>query len=299
MRDPDLLEIYFALISANLNSTDGAALLDRLAFRARDMAGQDESFDFQSGHTGDCLHAVADSGLLFSIALSRWLSRDADIPLGKALQHQASVARLDQTHPQSYDLQHVEEPDAIVAAKRLCALAAAPAVSLGWALSMARQFPDSASTASALTELLDYHIHELPRSTQTLLASSESVFGALDASINGLRRLQESEAELSILPHLRELEMTADMRLIFSTLKRNEHREIHRQAEERSIFALVTRRIHLKYSLRPTIEVRGEGSSTESQMAMVSHELTVELPLSEGADPMLGRAKRNRLWRGR
>jgi hypothetical protein len=298
MPNPELLEIYLKLTGATRNAAHDAVLLARLAELAREVSG-DSGFDhLASGAMEDCLYAIAHSPALFPIAISAWLSSDEDIRLGKALQHQVSVAHLSQTYPQSYDLAEVDEQQAVIAARRLCALAAAPAVSLGWALSLARQFPQSSFVAGTLTDLLDYHVLELPDSTHKLLASNESVFRELDASISTLSRLYRQDAELNALPHLREFEMTADMRLISSTLKRSEHREIHRKADEQSIFRLIARRINLKYGGHPVVEMKGNAGTIETAIELFSHELSIELPLSEATDPVLGRMRRNRLWKG-
>jgi hypothetical protein len=298
MRDPELLEIYLKLARDTRNAGDDAVLLARLAELAREVPAELGSDQAGSGAMGDCLHAIAHSPVLFPIAISAWLSNEEDVPLGKALQHEVSVARLSQTYPQPYDLSGIEEQQAVIAARRLCALAAAPAVSLGWALSLARQFPQSSLVAGALADLLDYHVSELPVSTRALVASTESVFQELDASIAALKRLDQQDAELNALPHLQEFEMTADMRLLFATLKRSEHREIHRKADEQSIFSLIVRRIKLKYGGQPVVEVTGNAGAIEMTMDMVSHELSIELPLSEATDPVLGNMKRNRLWKG-
>ena len=298
MTDPELLEIYLKLVGTARNAADDAALLARLAELAREVPTEPGSERLHSGAMHNCLHAIAHSPALFPLAISAWLSSEEDVPLGKALQHEVSVAHLSQTYPQPYDLAGIDEQQAVIAAQRLCALAAAPAVSLGWVLSLARHFPQSSLVAGALADLLDYHVFELPGSTHKLLASTESVFRELDASIATLDRLDQQDAELNALPHLHEFEMTADMRLIFSTLKRRERREIHRKADEQSIFSLIARRINLKYGGQPVVEARGNAGTTETTMEMFLHELSIELPHSEATDPVLGNMKRNRLWKG-
>ena len=298
MRDPELLEIYLKLASDTRNAGDDAVLLARLAELAREVAAELGSDHAGSGAMGDCLDAIANSPALFPIAIAAWLSSEEDVSLGKALQHEVSVAHLSQTYPEPYDLSGIEEQQAVIAAGRLCALAAAPAVSLGWALSLARQFPKSSLVAGVFADLIDYHVSQLPVSTRALLESTESVFQELDASIAALKRLDQQDAELNALPHLQEFEMTADMRLLFATLKRSEQREIHRKADEQSIFSSIVRRIKLKYGGQPVVEVTGNAGATEMTMDLISHELSIELPLSEATDPMLGNQKRNRLWKG-
>jgi hypothetical protein len=300
MTDQELLDLFLKISGDDRNLAEDAALLKRLAQLARQDPTEPDSDLLSSGMMNDCLYAIAHSTTLFPTALSIWLSSDEDARLGIALQHQASVAHLSQSHPQPYDLIGVDEQQVVTAALRLCALNAAPAVSLGWTLSLARQFPASSTVGAALTTLLDYHSSELPGSTHTLLTSNESVFRALDASITTLEGLNRQNEELDALPHLREFEMAADMRLMLSTLKRNEQRDIHRGAEEQSIFRLIAKKIRFKYGgEKPVVELKGPAGTTDTAIDMVSQELSVELPLSEATDPVLGNSRRNRLWAGK
>lgn len=297
MQDAEGLDIYLQLVGDERAPDRDDQLLARLAQLARQTAPDTESDRFGIVDIDNCLHAISQSPVLFPIALARWLAGDTDIRLGKALLHHASVAHLDQRFPQSYDLTGVPEADAITTARRLCALAAAPAISLGWTLSMARDFPNRDAVSTQAMELLDYHVDQLLVSTAEFLASPESSFQDLDASIETLRRAREAQQILEGLPRLRELDMTADMRLLHSSLKRSEHREIHRRAEEASVFRGLLHQVKLKYASRPVIEVRHESGTQEMAIPMFSHELAVELPLSELTDPVIGRMRRNRLWR--
>lgn len=297
MRDAEGLEIYLQLVGAERAQDRDDQLLARLAQLARQTVSDDESDRFGSGDIDNSLHAIARSPVLFPIALSRWLAGDTDVRLGKALLHKASVDRLDQRFPQSYDMTGVPEADAITTARRLCALSAPPAISLGWTLSMVRDFPNSDEVRTQAMELIDYHVDQLLVSTVEFLASPESSFQDLDASIEALRRAREAQQGLEQLPRLREFEMTADMRLLYSSLKRSEHREIHRQAEAGSVFRGLVYQVKLKYASRPVIEIRHESGTQEMAIQMSSHELAIELPLSELTDPVVGNVRRNHLWR--
>lgn len=297
MQDAEGLEIYLQLANDERDPDRDDQLLVRLAELARQVAPDAESDRFGSVDIDNSLHAITQSPALFPIAMARWLASDTDVRLGKALLHEASVAYLNQRFPQSYDLSRVLEADAITTARRLCALAAAPAISLGWILSMARDFAGSDAVRTEAMGLLDYHIDQLLVSTVEFLASPESSFQDLDASIETLRRAREAKQVLDGLPRLRELDMTADMRLLHSSLKRSEHREIHRRADEVSVFRGLLHQVKLKYASRPVIEVLHEAGTQEMAIPMFSHELAVELPLSELTDPVIGRVRRSRLWR--
>ena len=297
MQDAEGWELYLQLAGDERAPDRDEQLLARLAQHARQTAPDAESDRFGTVDIDNCLRAIAQSPVLFPIALARWLVGETDVRLGKALLHQASVAHLDQRFPQSYNLSGVAEADTITTARRLCALAAAPAISLGWTLSMARDFPSSDAVRTQAMELLEYHVDQLLVSTAEFLASPESSFQDLDASIETLRRAREAQQVLDDLPRLRELDMSADMRLLHSSLKRSEYREIHRRADEASVFRGLLHQVKLKYASRPVIEVRHEYGTQEMAIPMFSHELAVELPLSELTDPVIGRVRRNRLWR--
>ncbi|MBD9437963.1 hypothetical protein IB223_17830 [Pseudoxanthomonas sp. PXM03] len=297
MRDTEGLDIYLQLAAQDRDHDRDGQLLARLSQLAREMEPNSESDQFGSIDIDNCLHAIAQSPLLFPTALARWLTTDSDVRLGKALLHHANITHLDQHFPQPYDLTRVLEDEAITTARRACALAAAPSVSLGWTLSMARDFPGSDEVRNCTTELLDYHVEQLLVSTVELLGSPDSSFLELDVSTETLRKAREVQQVLDELPRLRELEMTADMRLLYSSLKRSEHREIHRRAEESSAFRGLLHEVRLKYTSRPVIEVPHDSGTEEMTLAMSSHELAIEPPLSELTDPVLGLMRRNQLWR--
>lgn len=297
MRDAEGLDIYLQLAAHDRDYDRDVLLLARLSQLARETEPNGESGQYGTIDIDNSLHAIVQSPLLFPTALSRWLTTDADVRLGKALLNHANITHLDQHFPQPYDLTRVPEDDAITTARRLCALTAAPSVSLGWTLSMARDFPGSTEVRNRAIELLNYHVEQLLVSTVELLAAEESSFLDLDVSTEALRKARDMQRVLDDLPRLRELEMTADMRLLHSSLKRSEHREIHRRAEESSAFRGLLHEVRLKYATRPVIEVRNEFGTEEMALPMSSHELRVELPLSELTDPVLGLVRRNQLWR--
>lgn len=172
-----------------------------------------ESDQFGTVDIDNCLHAIAQSPALFPIALARWLAGDTDIRLGKALLHQASVTHLDQRFPQLYDLTGVPVADAITTARRLCVLVATPAISLGWTLSMARDFPnrDAVSTQAMATARLPRR-SVAGRAWRVFRRPRSRAFRILVRPIETLRRAREVQQILEGLPRLRELDMTADMR---------------------------------------------------------------------------------------
>jgi hypothetical protein len=298
MSDAQFREIYQQLADGERNSESDAALLARLAALARPALSEAGSATLIPNALRDCLDAISQSPDLCPAALSGWLATDEDVPLGKVLQHNASIECLNQAYPQSFTLTGTNADQAALTAGRLCALAASPALSLGWALSLARDFPHSAHAVEAVAAVLDYHCAQLPSSTRRLLSAEASEFSGLAASISALAKLEEQDAGLDALPHLIELEMTADMRLLLSSMRRQERRDIDRQAHEQSFFMSFFKQYNLKYGGDTAIEIRGDAGTIDTSMEMSSFELSIELPLSETVDPVLGRMSRNRLWKG-
>lgn len=291
------LEIYLQLAGQERDPERDNQLLDRLEALEDEIAPDGGAGRSALVDLDNCVQAISGSPVLLPVALGRWLGGDAHLRLGKAVVERASVAYLNQRFPQSFDLRAVPVAASMTTAGRLCALGAAPAVSLGWTLSMFRDYPEEEGVRGRTRELLDYHVDQLLVSTVELLASPESSFQTLDVSIETLARARDARRVLDGMPRLRELDMTAEMRLLHSALKRSEHREVHRRADEASVFRHLMHRIKLKYATRPVIEVRNETGTHEMAVAMSSHELALELPLSELTDPVVGRLRRNRLWR--
>lgn len=246
----------------------------------------------------NCLHEIGHSAPLFALALSCWLTDKECIGLAKALAHEASVCHLQAETPQAYDLSSIDEARAILAASRLCALHVSPAVSLGWALSLATTYPASVTAINAASALLKHHIEEYPRTTQRLLASPESPFTSLELANTALAQLEQQENHLNGLPVLRELAMTPEMRLMYASLKRSENREIQRHSEEHSIFGQFFTKQHFKYANKTAVEFSVGDDVKETTLEMTPFQIEVELPITWHTDPLSGDLTRNRLWKG-
>ncbi|GDJ38828.1 hypothetical protein [Escherichia coli] len=210
----------------------------------------------------------------------------------------ASVCHLQAATPQAYDLSSIDEARAILTASRLCALHVSPAVSLGWALSLATTYPAGVTALNAAGVLLQHHIEEYPRTTQRLLASPESPFISLELANTALAQLEQQQNHLNGLPVLRELAMTPEMRLMYASLKRSEDREIQRHSEEHSIFGQFVTKQYFKYANKTAVEFSMGDDARESTMEMTHFQVEVELPLTWRTDPLSGVLTRNRLWKG-
>ncbi|WP_310448523.1 hypothetical protein [Thiobacillus sp.] len=291
-------ELYRKLAGARSEPTKCLAVVDELAKVCRDSRKAATSADEFLADADNCLHEIAESSILFATAVSRWLTVDEDVELAKTLVHKASVRHLQQPTAESYDLSNIEEARAILAACRLCTLSAVPAVSLGWTLSLAISHPTSDQTCQTVDHLLQYHVDEFPWSTRQLLSSEDSPFKSLKKANEALAALEEQEAWLDGLPRLREFAMTPEMRLTVSSLKRSEHRAIHRRSEETSVFAKLFTTQHFKYANKTAVEFVVGDKVQETTLEMSPYSVSVELPLSERTDPGSGVSRRRSLWRG-
>lgn len=293
-----LYELYCKLAAARSEPAKCSPILEELAKVYRDGKMAVSSPDEWLGEVDNCLYEISQSSILFVEAVSSWLTADEDVELAKALIQKISVSHLQQTTAESYDLSNIEEERAILTACRLCTNYVAPAVSLGWTLSLATSYPTNNKIGHAVDYLLLYHSEEFPQTTLQLLSSEESPFKSEERANEVLAVLREQEAWLQSLPRLREFIMTPEMRLTLSSLKRNENRAILRHSEKKSIFLQICTKQQFKYAHKTAVEMVVGDHVHETTMEMSPYSMSIELPLSERTDPELGAARRRMLWRG-
>jgi hypothetical protein len=291
-------ELYHKLTGARHEPSKGLSVLDELAKICHDRKKATPSSDEWITEADDCLHEVAHSSTLFVAAVSSWLTVDEEIELAKVLVHKANVRHLQQEAAEVYDLSNIDELRSILVGCRLCTLNAAPAVSLGWTLSLPVSHPTSDKIGQAVEHLLQYHVDEFPWTTRRLLSSEDSPFKSVEKANEALMALEKQEAWLEALPTLREFAMTPEMRLNLFSLKRSENRAIHRHSKETSIFSQLFSTQHFKYAHKTAVELVVGDSVKETTLEMSPFSLSVELPLSERTDPVSGAARRRELWRG-
>lgn len=296
--DMRFYEFYCRFRSATSDTATEPPPFDEFASLCREVELADTASDNWLRAADDCIHAIGDSPKLFVPAISKWLTHNDFKELAKAVAHEASVRHLQQAAPVVYDLSTIPEAQTILAGYRLCALAVAPAVSLGWTLSMAALPTQTAATTSAVEHLLKHLVEEQPSTTLRLLSSKDSKFSALAIAKEVREGLQAQADWLEQQPNLREFAMTTEMRLAFWSLRRNEGREIHRSSQSSSALAGLFKSQHFKYANRTAIEFAVGGQVQETTLEMAPFRLSVELPLSEYIDPVAGGQARSRLWRG-
>lgn len=297
MTTDQFYEIYRQLVALRTDAGNCPSVIAELTLLCRETI-RASSVDECLRAADDCLHEIGHSAPLFALALSCWLTDKECIGLAKALAHEASVYHFQAAPPQAYNLSSVDETRAILAASRLCALHVSPAVSLGWALSLATAYPASVTAINAASALLQHHMEEYPRTTQRLLASPESTFTSLELAKTALAQLEQQENHLNGLPVLRELAMTPEMRLMYASLKRCENREIQRHSDEHSIFGQFVTKQHFKYANKTAVEFSVGDNVKETTLEMTSFQIEVELPITWRTDPLSGDLTRNRLWKG-
>ncbi|WP_133817905.1 hypothetical protein [Tahibacter aquaticus] len=246
----------------------------------------------------NCLHAIAETPTLLVRALSMWLTVDADVPLAAALLAHANREAMTLDHPTELPLDAVSIDQAILVAYRLCSRHTSPQLSLGWLLSMARTHPNDGSVQRAVEKLLKHLADEFPRTTLQLLESDACVFRNLPAVQATTTVLVEQAAASRARPRLREFAMTASMRLQHASLKRDEQRDIERGTRQRSVMMQMVRSQRVKYASRVSIQVADHDAVREVPMAMTEMRHTLELPLSESTDPLIGFWVRKKLGRG-
>lgn len=291
-------ELYRRLAAARTDAEAArSALGTLLAAFLQTSSNEKLRADWMAG-ADDCLHAIAESSSLFVAALSVWLVGGDSVALAKAVVHEANVRHLQQPVAEFYALEGVAQVAAVLCAYRLCALGATPAVSLGWTLSLGVSFPYQPAVDKAVIELLNFHVEEFPGTTFRLLSATDSPFAALESAKSVLVDLETEEKWLDEQPRLREFDMTPEMRLALSGLKRGQRRAIERSARENSMLAQIFATQHFKYASKTAVEFHVESGVQETTLEMSRFRLSVELPLSEGTDPISGASRRRALAKG-
>jgi hypothetical protein len=290
-------ELYDKLVKANTNH-EMVVAIGELAEACREKKGQPERQSDCLAQAQTSIQVIAKSSEMFAIAVTMCMEKSEDIPLFKALVHEASVRYMKQPAAKHYDLSALNEDASILAACRLCVLYVTPAISLGWALSLLVSYPNSDKAKRAAAYLIEYHVTEFPMTTVRLLESPESPYTTAAAANEALELLRAEEAHLNDLPRLREFAMTPEMRLSLATIRRRQNREIQQHARQKSVFMQICKVEHFKYANRTSVEFDTGGQMQETTMEMAPYSLEVELPLSEQTDPMVGASRRRRLWKG-
>lgn len=265
-----------------------AGLLDEIAALSPDQ---------QARELDDCISAIVQSTALSVAALAKWLTAKAHATVAKNLVHNLSITYLAADAPARFDLSVLPPSEAVLVGFRLCALATAPAVSLGWVIGLLR-LSDEAAQRHAL-ELMQRHIKEYPMTTQRLLEAVDTdTAAAFPAVAQAASILKQESDTLDEAPRLIEFALSREERIALEGLKLREQRAIHRHAEQSSVLLAFVKQTHFKYSHEAVIEITAQGQTFEQALSMQAHGLAIELPISERLDPQTSPLRRNRLWGG-
>ncbi|WP_130887487.1 hypothetical protein [Pseudomonas sp. Sample_21] len=225
---------------------------------------------------------------LFLLAACEWIGKKGHFKLGKALAHEISIRYLQHPELLKFALSETAEECTTTVARRLCALDVPVAVSLGWALSMSEDLPPSQLIANTTAKVTNFLATEHPATCKRLLHAESSPFSDSQVAQQLAERLASELDALEALPHLIELQMSSEMRRSFRYLRRSESRAITGRAQGESFLAdMFMLSEHFKYSNQVAVEYLNDQQAVETMIPMFTHEMSVELPQTWIADPLL------------
>ncbi|WP_040260634.1 hypothetical protein [Pseudomonas massiliensis] len=266
---------------------DGPAILEDFytLWREAENSGVDAEF-LREEAKGVLQRIVAKD--LFLLAACEWIGTKGHFKLGKALAHEVSVHYLQQPELLKFALSETTEECATTVARRLCALDVPVAVSLGWALSISEDLPPSQLIASTIAKVTNFLATEHPATCKRLLDSKSSPFADSQVAQQLAGRLATELDALEALPQLVELRMSSEMRRSFRYLRRNERRAVTERAQGDSFLAdMFMLSEHFKYANQVAVEHHNNQQKVETMIPMFTHEMSVELPQTWIADPLL------------
>ena len=289
-------DFYLRLYTANLQQ-QSQALLDEFYALWREAETSGVEADALVEEAEDCLHWVAHSDL-FVLAACEWIGHKGHHRLSKALVHEVSVKYLQ--HPELVRFALAGSTDVFTSAvaRRLCALSAPVSVALGWVLSLNEDLPPSPLISATTSVVIDFLATEYPATCKRLLEAESSPFAqSIHATRLGERLSTENNA-LDALPHLTELQMSSEMRRSYSYLRRDESRTVAERAHGESLFEMFVTSQHFKYSSQVSVEYQNDQETIEAMIPMFTQEMSIELPQTWIADPLVYDQKIMRLWKG-
>lgn len=289
-------DFYLRLYRANLEQ-DGQALLGEFYALWREAENSGVEADALVDEAKDCLHRVASTDL-FILAACEWIGDKSHYRLSKALVHEVSVQYLQHPKLVRFALSGATEASASAVARRLCALNVSVPVSFGWVLSLNKDLPPSPLISATTNVVIDFLATEYPATCKRLLEAEPSPLTQSTPAKHLGERLSAESSALDTLPHLAELQMSSDMRRSFSYLRRNESRAVTERAHGESLFDMFMTAQHFKYSNQVSVEYQNDYETVETMIPMFTQEMSVELPQTWIADPLLYDQKIMDLWKG-
>lgn len=288
-------DLYLRLYGAN-QEQDGQALLEEFYGLWREAEMAEVDVETLREQAKGCLRRIATTDL-FLLAACYWIGTKGHYRLSKALAHEISVHYLQYPKLVRFALTGVTEQCATTVARRLCALDVPVAVSLGWVLSLNEDLPPSPLISSNTATVIEFLAVEHPATCKRLLEEESSPLTDSPLAQHLTERLASELRELEALPHLAELEMSSEMRRSLRYLRRNESRAVTEQARGDFFLAdMFMASEHFKYANKVAVEYQNDQDTVEAMIPMFSHEMSVELPQTWTADPLLYGYMVQRLW---
>ncbi|ADR62110.1 hypothetical protein HWD96_02475 [Pseudomonas putida] len=289
-------DFYLRLYSANLQQM-GQALLDEFYTLWREAEASGVEADTLVEEAKDCLYRIASTDL-FVLAACDWIGDKGHHKLSRALVHEISVKYLQHSTLVKFDLSSAKEASACAVARRLCSLNVSVPAALGWVLSLNEDMPSSPLISATTSSVIDFLATEYPATCKRLLEAGPSQLTQSIPAKQLDERLSAESIALNALPYLTELQMSSDMRRSFSYLRRNESRAVTERAHGESLFDMFMTAQHFKYSNQVSVEYQNDHETVETMLPMFTQEMSMELPQTWIADPLVYDQKIMSLWKG-
>ena len=252
------------------------------------------SNSFELNH---CIHILASSPVMATVAFGTWFGRTVAAQVGKAIEHELSVTHLQAETLPPFEPGRIDPVDALLAAHRLVGIHAAPAVSLGWIVACLQAGLDPSE--ATLGPLLRHMARQFPDTTRQLLNGADPAltdrYPALAETIRASNALYEHRAQA---PRLKEFTLSVEDRIIRQGRQLQEQRDIEQRAEEASVFTQIVTRAHFKYAQQAAFQFETGGETYEQVVSMQEFSLIYERPFLERTDPFGAEGIRNRLVEG-
>lgn len=288
-------DFYLRLYRAN-HEQDGQALLEEFYALWREAEMSEVDTETLREEAKGCLRRIATTDL-FLLAACDWIGNRGHYRLSKALAHEVNVRYLQYPKLLRFALSNITEQCVTTVARRLCALDAPVAVALGWVLSMNDDLSPSPLISSTMTTVLGFLTAQYPATCKRLLEAEASPFADSPLAQNLAEGLTSELLDLEALPQLPELQMPSEMRRSFHYLRRSENRAVAEHARGDSFLAdMFMTSKHFKYANQVAVEYQNDQETAEMMIPMFSGEMSVELPQTWTADPLLYDHLIKQLW---
>ncbi|NAS61426.1 hypothetical protein CVE36_04775, partial [Pseudomonas syringae pv. actinidiae] len=226
-----------------------------------------------------------------------WIGDKGHLRLSKALVHEVSVQYLQHPKLVRFVLSGATESSTCAVALRLCALNVPLPVSLGWVLSLNEDLPSSPLISATTSVVTNFLATEYPATCKRLLEAEPSPLTQSTPAMHLGERLFAESSALDALPNLTELQMASEMRRSFSYFRRNENRAVMEKVHGESLFEMSMTAQHFKYSNQVSVEYQNDHETVEAMIPMFTQEMSMELPQTRIADPLLYHQKIMSLWK--